>query len=153
MPVLSIVFHLTCIRINWLTASITKLCIHRLETVATKWISFFHNITHASKWTVTFKTTEMVHMPASVFCFCALFSKDDLAKYSKIKERLAQFIACVAGGISGSAVVFWRWSCVKIRSKSNWIPACPNSWVFWIVQQPGIWEFLIGWEAITCWSK
>lgn len=89
MPVLSIVLHVTCIWVNWLATSITKFCIHWLETVATKWISVLHYIPHTSKRTVTFKTTEMAHMPASVFCFGTLLSKDNLMKYMvKQKERL-----------------------------------------------------------------
>jgi hypothetical protein len=46
--------------------------------MTTKWTIISHHIAHSTKRTVTFKATEVLNMPASVFCLCALLTKDYL---------------------------------------------------------------------------
>jgi hypothetical protein len=75
---LTFMCHLTLINADLLTTAVTIFSVHCLEASATKWPPFSHDVALATKLFITFKTTEMFHVPAATFSFCTFISKDDL---------------------------------------------------------------------------
>lgn len=66
--------HLT----NVFSTGLTVLCIKRLKAATTVWSAILHDIALAPQNGLTFKTGEVLHVPMTPLCFCALISKDNL---------------------------------------------------------------------------
>lgn len=59
-------------------AGLAVLSIQRLKATTTVWPAVLHDVTLAAKNCLTFKTGEVLHVPMTPLCLCALISKDNL---------------------------------------------------------------------------
>lgn len=59
-------------------AGLTVLGIQRLKAATTVWSAILHDVTLAAKNCLTFKTGEVLHVPMTPLCLCALIGKDNL---------------------------------------------------------------------------
>lgn len=80
MLVLFIVFYLIGIWINWFFIGIIEFSIYCFKIVVIEWVFIFYYVSYIFERVVIFKVIEMINMLVFVFCFCVLFSKDNLVK-------------------------------------------------------------------------
>lgn len=78
VPVLTFVGHLSLINPDVFTARVTVFREHSLETHTAIWPPFLHDVALTPKLSITFKATEVLHVPAPPFSLCALISKYNL---------------------------------------------------------------------------